>query len=118
MPGRFFQPSISPRFSGLSSGKLPRMAKRFGYLAAASSEILPAFGSQPGGCSKQALTPASPLSRMHSSAGEALTWRCAGLAGGPGHQMWTWASTISIGFLVQVPAEPAAQGAAHDEFEV
>src|SRR5215831_16143376 len=96
MPGRLFQVSISERFSGLSIGKLPRIPKRLGYLAAASSEILPEFGSQPGGCSRQALTPAASMSRMHSSAVYEVTWRCDGLVGGPADQMWTWASTISI----------------------
>src|SRR5215470_5685410 len=99
MPGRFFQPSISDRFSGLSSGKLPRIPKRFGYLDAASSDIFPEFGSQPGGCSKQALTPAASMSRMHSSAVYEVTWRCDGLVGGPADQMWTCASTISTAFL-------------------
>src|SRR5262252_10704294 len=98
MPGRCFQVSVSARFSGLSSGKLPRIAKRFGYLAAASSEILPEFGSQPGGCSRQASTPAASMSRMHSSAVYEVTWRCDGLVGGPADQMWTWASTISMAF--------------------
>src|SRR4029077_4123735 len=96
MPGRRFQVSINERFSGLSSGKLPRIPKRFGYLAAASSEILPEFGSQPGGCSRQALTPAASISRMHSSAEYEVTWRCDGLVGGPADQMWTCASTISM----------------------
>src|SRR5262249_28159166 len=101
MPGRFFQPSISDRFSGLSSGKLPRMPKRLGYLAAASSEILPEFGSQPGGCNRQALTPAASMSRMHSSAVYEGTWRCDGLVGGPADQMWTCASTVNIaGFML------------------
>src|SRR5215469_13254299 len=96
MPGRLFQVSISARFSGLSSGKLPRIAKRFGYLAAASFEILPEFGSQPGGCSRQASTPAASMSRMHSTAVYEVTWRCDGLVGGPADQMWTWASTINM----------------------
>src|SRR5579862_4307931 len=103
MPGRFFQPSIRLRLSGLSSGKLPRMPKRVGYLAAASSEILPEFGSQPGGCSRQALTPAASMSRMHSSAVYEFTWRCDGLPGGPADQMWTCASTISMAFLLIKP---------------
>src|SRR5882724_10222131 len=96
MPGRLCQVSISDRFSGLSIGKLPRIPKRFGYLAAASSEILPEFVSQPGGCSRQALTPAASMSRMHSSAEYEVTWRCDGLVGGPADQMWTCASTINI----------------------
>src|SRR6266850_2366384 len=100
IPGRLFQVSISERFSGLSSGKLPRIAKRFGYLAAASSEILPEFGSQPGGCSRQASTPAESMSRMHSSALYKVTWRCDGLVGGPADQMWTCASTINMAFLL------------------
>src|SRR6266481_9769256 len=103
MPGRLFHVSISDRFSGLSSGKLPRIAKRFGYLAAASSETLPEFGSQPGGCSRQALTPAASMSRMHSSAVYEVTWRCDGLVGGPADQMWTCAATISMAFLLLVP---------------
>src|ERR1700745_961264 len=98
MPGRLFQVSISPRFSDLSSGKLPRIPKRWGYLAAPTSEILPAFGSQPGGCSRQALTPAASMSRMHSSAVYEVTWRCDGLVGGPADQMWTCASTMSIAY--------------------
>ena len=32
IPGRCFQPSISPRLSGRSSGKLPRIARRVGML--------------------------------------------------------------------------------------
>src|SRR6267378_4987621 len=96
MPGRLFQLSISERFSGLSSGKLPRIAKRSGYLAAASSEIFPELGSQPGGCSRHALTPAASMSRMHSSAVYEVTWRCDGLVGGPADQMWTCASTINM----------------------
>src|SRR6201987_6565605 len=98
MPGRLLQGSISERFSGLSGGKLPRIAKRLGYLAAASSEILPEFGSQPGGCSRQALTPAASMSRIHSSAVYEVTWRCDGLVGGPADQIWTCASTINIAF--------------------
>src|SRR6516164_2646259 len=96
MPGRFFQPSIRDRLSGLSSGKLPRMPNRPGYLAAASSEIFPEFGSQPGGCNRQALTPAASMSRMHSSAVYEVTWRCDGLVGGPADQICTCASTINI----------------------
>src|SRR5215468_11477376 len=96
MPGRLFQVSISARFSGLSTGKLPRIPKRFGYLAAASSEIVPEFGSHPGGCNRQALTPAASMSRMHSSAVYEVTWRCDGLVGGPADQMWTCASTINM----------------------
>src|SRR5215472_5738411 len=98
MLGRLFHVSISERFSGLSSGKLPRMPKRLGYLAAASSEIFPEFGSQPGGCNRHALTPAASISRMHSSAVYEVTWRCDGLVGGPADQMWTCASTISMAF--------------------
>src|SRR5712671_5543551 len=109
MPGRLFQVSISARFSGRSSGKLPRIPKRFGYLAAASSEILPEFGSQPGGCSRQALTPAASMSRMHSSAVYEVTWRCDGLVGGPADQMWTCASTISMAFLLLVPKASGLQ---------
>src|SRR5262252_16770 len=74
------------------------MPNRFGYLAAASSETFPEFGSQPGGCKRQALTPAASMSRMHSSAVYEVTWRCDGLVGGPADQMWTWASTISMAF--------------------
>src|SRR5437773_1003763 len=107
MPGRLFQVSISARFSGLSSGKLPRIAKRFGYLAAASSEILPEFGSQPGGCSRQAFTPAASISRMHSSAVYEVTWRCEGLVGGPADQMWTCASTISMLSPWKLRSQPA-----------
>src|SRR5207253_1534947 len=51
---------------------------------------------QPGGCSRQALTPAASISRMHSSAEYKVTWRCDGLVGGPADQMWTCASTISM----------------------
>src|SRR5215831_3892805 len=102
MPGRLFQESISDRFSGLSIGKFPRIAKRFGYLAAASSEILPELGSQPGGCSRQALTPAASMSRMHSSAVYEVTWRCDGLVGGPADQMWTCASTINMAFSLLI----------------
>src|SRR5947207_15766913 len=96
MPGRLFQPSVRLRLSALSSGKLRGIAHRFGYLAAASSEILPEFGSQPGGCNMQASTPAASISRMHSSAEKDVTWRCDGLVGGPADQMWTCASTISM----------------------
>src|SRR5215469_18596264 len=103
MPGRLFHPSIKDRLSGLSSGKFPRMPKRFGYLAAASSETLPEFGSQPGGCSRHALTPAASMSRMHSSAVYELTWRCDGLVGGPADQIWTCASTISMAFHSSLP---------------
>src|SRR5580658_1749441 len=114
MPGRLFQVSIKDRFSGLSSGKLPRMPKRFGYLVAASSEILPEFGSQPGGCSRQALTPAASMSRMHSSAEYELTWRCIALVGGPADQIWTCASTISMAFapvlLLRLARHPFGAG--------
>src|ERR1700752_4773564 len=74
------------------------MPKRFGYLAAASSEIFPEFGSQPGGCNRQASTPAASMSRMQSSAVNEVTWRCDGLVGGPADQMWTCASTINMAF--------------------
>src|SRR5437763_6645690 len=107
MPGRFPHPSINERLSGLSSGKLPRIAKRFGYLAAASSEILPEFGSQPGGCNMQASTPAASISRMHSSAEKDVTWRCDGLPGGPADQMWTCASTIN---MFSLPFQRAKDG--------
>src|ERR1044071_2673048 len=110
MPGRFFQPSINDRFSGLSSGKLPRIAKRFGYLAAASSEILPEFGSHPGGCNMQASTPAASISRMHSSAVKDVTWRCDGLVGGPADQMWTCASTIFIALSLSLSLHALGAG--------
>src|SRR5215212_745827 len=104
MPGRLFQPSIRLRLSGLSSGKLPKIAKRFGYLAAASSEIFPEFGSQPGVCNMQASTPAASISRMHSSAEKEVTCRCDGLVGGPADQMWTCASTIFIALSLSLHA--------------
>jgi hypothetical protein len=49
IPGRFFQPSISPRLSGLSSGKLPRIARRSGCWRAASTASSLEFGSQDAG---------------------------------------------------------------------
>src|ERR1700729_1435028 len=98
MPGRLFQVSMSLWFSGLSSGKLPSIPKRVGYFAAAASDTAPELGSQPGGCSRQALTPPASMSRMHSSAEYELTWRCIALVGGPADQIWTCASTISMAF--------------------
>ena len=74
IPGRFFQPSISPRLSGLSSGKLPRIARRSGCWRAASTASSLEFGSQDaGGWITAASTPASSISFSRSSLVKAAT---------------------------------------------
>src|SRR5262252_5405127 len=100
MPGCFFHPSISPRLSGLSSGKLPRIAKRSGFAQAASMASALAFGShEVGGWMTAASTPATAISFKTSSFVNAGIWRCRRLPGLPPDQMWTCASTIFIGLL-------------------
>jgi hypothetical protein len=68
MPGRLFQPSINDRLSGLSNGKCPKIANRFGYRRAASTATSTSLGSHPGGWSTAASTPPSPISFRQSSA--------------------------------------------------
>src|SRR5690348_6284055 len=104
MPGRLSHPAIRSRLSGLSGGKLPRIAKRFGYFCAAASAITPEFGSQPGGWISAASTPAASISFRQSSAVQDVIWRCAGLLGRFWCQRWICASTIFISVLPLVDA--------------
>ena len=86
----------APGSPACRAGSCRGCANRFGYLAAASSDILPEFGSQPGGCRRQASTPAASIRGCTPRPYRRLTWRCAALVGGPADQMWTCASTISM----------------------
>ena len=60
--------SIAVRLSGLSSGKLPRIARRLGYWRAASTASALELGSHPGGWIRAALTPPASISFSTSSA--------------------------------------------------
>src|SRR5439155_24662293 len=100
MPGRFFQPAINSRLSGLSSGNWPRIAKRFGYLTQAASATAPELGSQPGGWISAASTPAASISFRQSSAEYDGICRCIALVGRFCDQRWICASTIFMGCLL------------------
>src|SRR6202158_2186771 len=111
MPGRLFQPATRLWLSGLSSGKLPRIPKRFGYLAAAASATAPELGSQPGGWISAALTPPASISFRQSSADQDGIWRCAAFVGRPCNHRWICASTISMDvlLLLVIPAQAGIQ---------
>src|ERR1700674_3732269 len=108
MPGRLFQPATRLRLSGLSSGKLPRIPKRFGYLAAAASATAPELGSQPGGWISAAFTPPASISFRQSSAEQDGIWRCAAFVGRPCTHRWICASTISM--VVLLPIRHSREG--------
>src|SRR3979409_2501035 len=96
MPGRLFQSATRLRLSGLSSGKLPRIAKRVGDFWPPASATPRELGSQPGGWSSAASTPPASISFRQSSADQAGIWRCAAFVGSPCCHRWICASTISM----------------------
>src|ERR1700709_2617697 len=92
---------MSLRFSGTSSANCPMIAKRSGYLRAASIATALEFGSQPpAGWSSAASTPASSISFNSSSAVNLSTLRCRPVVGiTVCDQMCTCASMIFMTFL-------------------
>jgi len=87
------------RSPGLSSAKLPRIAKRSGYFRTASMASALESGSHPwGGWINAASTPASSISRSTSSAVNCATLRCSPDVGVTVcDQIWTCASMIFMG---------------------
>src|SRR5215475_4120178 len=110
---------MSARLSGRSSGKFPRMARRSGCWRAASTASSLALGShEVGGWMSAASTPASSISFRRSSFEKLVTWRWLGLPGLPLAQMWTCASTISMGISSgAIRAQAVQRPAATDYYE-
>src|SRR5438876_1051443 len=101
IPGRCFHVSISARLSGLSSGKLPRIANRVGCWRAASTASSLLCGSHDaGGWMSAASTPFASISLSASSFVYAGTWRWLAFVGLPAFQMWICASTTCIALLL------------------
>src|ERR1700687_4429694 len=115
MPGCFFQPSISPRLSGRSSGNFPRIASLPGCSRAASIASAFELGSHPGGWRIAASTPASSISFNRLSALKPDICRWVGWVGGPLLQMWTCASTIT-GLLPAFESCPIPAGQRRTSF--